>query len=300
MPLHLRSSLRLALFVALVGAVTAARAAAASVDGVTLHWTSAGTGPQTLMLVHGWTCDDTSWTGQVPALTKKYRILTLDLPGHGKSGMPKAFSMDLFARAVEAVRAEAGVDRMVLVGHSMGTPVIRQYARLYPQHVAALVIVDGVVVLGGPPRPGVQPAQAPVADRMKGPEGRKNRETMIRGMFTPATPANLQDDVLKMMLAAPEATAYGAMVATFDPAIWKDDVMATPVLAVYADHSALGNPDSVKKIFPNMQYVEVPGTGHFVMMEKPAEFNRLVVSFVDALPKTAAAPKAPTNTRIAN
>ena len=107
---------------------TVARAAAASVDGITLHWTSAGAGPQTLMLVHGWTCDDSSWSGQVPALTTKYRVLTLDLPGHGKSGRLEAakFSMDLFARAVEAVRAEAGADRLVLVGHSMGTPVIRQ------------------------------------------------------------------------------------------------------------------------------------------------------------------------------
>jgi pimeloyl-ACP methyl ester carboxylesterase len=281
-----------------VAAAPAARATAATVDGVQLHWTSAGTGPQTLMLVHGWTCDGTSWTAQA-ALAAKYRVLTIDLPGHGKSGMPKAFSMDLFARAVEAVRAEAGVDRLVLVGHSMGTPVIRQYARLYPQHVAALVIVDGVVVLGAPPRPGAQSADVPVPERMKGPDGPKNREAMIRGMFTPATPKPLQDHVLAMMLAAPEATAYGAMVATFDPAIWKDDVITTPVLGIYADQSALGNPDAVKKIFPNSSYVEVSGTGHFVMMEKPQEFNRLVTAFVDKLP-AAATPKAPANTRIVN
>ena len=53
---------------------------------------------------------------------------------------------------------------------------------------------------------------------------------MIRGMFTPATPQPIQDHVLKMMLAAPEATAYGAMVATFDPKIWTSDVMTMPGL----------------------------------------------------------------------
>jgi len=296
--LRRRASFRLIVLVAVVTAAVATRAAAATVDGVQLHWTSTGRGAQTLMLVHGWTCDDSSWTAQA-ALASKYRVLTLDLPGHGKSGMPKAFTMDLFARAVEAVRAEAGVDRLVLVGHSMGTPVIRQYARLYPQHVAALVIVDGVVVLGAPPRPGAQRADAPVPDRMKGPDGPKNREAMIRGMFTPATPKPLQDHVLRMMLTAPEATAYGAMVATFDPAIWKDDAMAMPVLGIYADRSALGNPDALKRIFPNSSYVEVPGTGHFVMMEKPQEFNRLVTAFVDKLP-AASAPGAPTNTRIVN
>jgi len=269
-----------------VVAATVARAAAATVDGIPLHWTSAGAGPQTLMLVHGWTCDDSSWSGQVPALTGKYRVLTLDLPGHGRSGRLEAakFSMDLFARAVEAVRAEAGVDRLVLVGHSMGTPVIRQYARLYPQHVTALVIVDGVVALGAPPRPGVQPAQAPVPERMKGPDGPKNREAMIRGMFTPATPKPLQEHVLKMMMAAPEATAYGAMVATFDPKIWGNDVMKMPVLGIFADKSALGNPEVTKKIFTNYEHHEVPGTGHFVMMEKPGEFNALLTSFVNKLP----------------
>ena len=282
-----RGAWRTAALVLVVVAATVARAAAASVDGIPLHWTSAGAGPQTLVLVHGWTCDDSSWSGQVPALTSKYRVLTIDLPGHGKSGRLEAskFSMALFARAVEAVRAEAKADRVVLVGHSMGTPVIREYAKLYPQHVAALVLVDGVAVLGAPPRPGVQRAQPPVADNMRGPDGPKNRETMIRGMFTPATPKPLQDHVLKMMLAAPEATAYGAMVATFDPKVWTNDVMTMPVLGLFADKSALGNPDATRKVFPNYEHHEIPGTGHFLMMEQPREFNALLTAFVDKLPK---------------
>jgi pimeloyl-ACP methyl ester carboxylesterase len=296
MPIHVRCAWRRFALVVLAVAATAARAAAASVDGIPLHWTAAGSGAQTLVLVHGWTCDDSSWSGQVPALASKYRVITLDLPGHGKSGKIDAgrFSMDLFARAVEAVRAEAGAERIVLVGHSMGTPVIREYAKLYPHRVAALVLVDGVVVLGAPPRPGIQPAQPPVADNMRGPNGAKNRETMIRGMFTPATPQAIQDHVLRMMLAAPEATAYGAMVATFDPKIWTNDVMTMPVLGLFADKSALGNPETTKKLFPNYQHHEIPGTGHFLMMEKPREFNALLTAFVDALPKAPATATAST------
>jgi pimeloyl-ACP methyl ester carboxylesterase len=56
---------------------------AATVDGVKLHSTVTGKGPKTVILVHGWTCDDTTWTSQVPALSKDYRVVTLDLPGHG-------------------------------------------------------------------------------------------------------------------------------------------------------------------------------------------------------------------------
>ena len=281
-----RTSLQALLF--LLSALSPA--AAASVDGVNLHWTSAGSGAQTLVFVHGWTCDDTSWSAQVPALSKKYRVLTLDLPGHGKSGMPKdgAFSMDLFARAVEAVRVEAKADRLVLVGHSMGTPVIRQYARLYPQHVAALVLVDGVMMLGAP-RPGAAPGALPQPEQMRGPGGPKAREGMIRGMFVAGTSKPIQDHVLKMMLAAPEATAYGAMRATFDPAVWKESpVFTVPALGLFADKSALGNPEATRKVLPNLEYHEIAGTGHFLMLEKPDEFNRLLERFVDGLPPSAA------------
>jgi pimeloyl-ACP methyl ester carboxylesterase len=257
---------------------------AATFDGMKIHSTSSGKGPKTIVLVHGWTCDDTSWAAQVPVLSKHYRVITLDLPGHGRSGSPKdgKFSMDLFARAIEAVRVEQRVDRIVLVGHSMGTPVIRQYARLYPQHVAALVIVDGVVI---PPAQSARAAAPPLdLQQLVTPEGLKMREGMIKGMFTPKTPADVQDRVLKMMLAAPPATAAGAMAATFDTATWTDDVMTMPVYGIYAEKSALlGNPAYLKKVFPKIEYVEMPGTGHFVMMEQPQEFNRLLTRFLDSM-----------------
>src|ERR1700741_4515766 len=95
---------------------------AATVDGLNIHSTITGKGPKTVILVHGYTCDESTWTEQIPALAKEYQVVTLDLPGHGKSDSPKdgKFSMDLFARAIEAVRAEVGANTVVLVGHSMG------------------------------------------------------------------------------------------------------------------------------------------------------------------------------------
>jgi pimeloyl-ACP methyl ester carboxylesterase len=263
----------------LLGLVLASGASAASVDGMKIHSSASGTGKATLVLVHGWTCDSSSWDAQVPVLAKRYRVVTLDLPGHGQSGAPKdgKFSMDLFAKAVEAVRAESGAEKIVLVGHSMGAPVIRQYARLYPKHVAALVAVDGPLDLRG------------FADNFKppsvaGPEGLKAREGMIRGMFTPQTPPALQQKVLDMMLKAPEATAAGAMSAMFDPALRKADVTPMPALAIWAGtNPQLPNVEEMKKVLPQYSQTQVAGTGHFVMMEKPDEFNQLVTSFVDGL-----------------
>jgi pimeloyl-ACP methyl ester carboxylesterase len=269
---------------ALVGVALTLQLSAATVDGLKIHSSSAGTARQTVILVHGWTCDSTSWTEQVGPLSKSYRVVTLDLPGHGLSGSPAdgKFTVDLFARAVEAVRAEANADKVVLVGHSMGAPVIRQYARLYPQHVAGLVAVDGPLV--GGPGPSPQRGEAPPPPRfpqMTGPEGLKARETMIRGMFTPQTPAPLQQKILAMMLKAPEATATGAIAAMGDPVLWKEDVVATPVLAIYAGTSKLPDITTMQKTLPKFEATQVAGTGHFVMMEKPAEFNRLLSAFLE-------------------
>ena len=273
--------MRRMLLALLVGVTLSAPLSSASVDGLTIHSSSTGAGAGTIVFVHGWTCDSSSWTGQIPAFAKKYRVITLDLPGHGKSGSPKdgKFSMDLFARAVEAVRAEAKAERIVLVGHSMGAPVIRQYARLHPQRVAGLVAVDGPLDMRTFPPPEFSQPPPP----MIGPEGLKAREGMIRSMFTPQTPMPLQKQILSMMLAAPEATANGAMASIFDPSLRSSDVIKAPALAVFAGTAQVPNVQTTKEILPDYESAQVAGTGHFLMMEKPDEFNRLLTAFLDKI-----------------
>ena len=256
-------------------------ASAATLDGMKINSSSVGTGP-TIVFVHGWTCDSSSWTGQVPAFSTDHRVITLDLPGHGSSESPKdgKLSMDLFARAVESVRAEADADRIVLVGHSMGAPVIRQYAHLYPAHVAGLVAVDGPLDVRPFAAANLPPGFPPP---LTGPEGRAAREGMIRSMFIAETPAALQEHILKMMLAPPEATAVGAMNAMFDPAIRWSDVIKSPALTVYAGTANVPDPAATKELYPNHEATQLEGTGHFLMMEKLEEFNRLLAGFLDKI-----------------
>ena len=257
-------------------------ASAATLDGMKIHSAVAGKGPKTVILVHGWTCDSTSWSEQVPALEKNYRVVTLDLPGHGKSDSPRdgRYSMELFARAVESVRAETKAGRVVLVGHSMGTPVIVEFARLYPQHTAALVFADGVT-------PGITPptaagsAPSHPGDAMQGPDGRKHREEMIGGLFTSDTSPAIQAKVRAMMLTPSDATAAGAMNATFDPSgQFLSGTIDVPVLAIYAGRSRLENPDYLHAHYTHVEITEIPGTAHFLMLEKPQEFNKLLLDFL--------------------
>jgi pimeloyl-ACP methyl ester carboxylesterase len=268
------------LFGLVVGFTCAAPLWAASVDGIDVHSTSAGAGP-TLVFVHGWTCDSSSWEGQVPSFADDYRVITIDLPGHGESASPAdgKFSMSLFARAVEAVRAEAGAQRIVLIGHSMGAPVIRQYALMYPAHVAGLVAVDGPIDMRAWPPPVFAAGPPPVT----GPEGLVIRETLIRSMFGPLTSAALQEHILAMMLGPSETTAAGAMAAMFDPSLRSADVVPAPTLAVFAGTAQVPDAQTVKEIAPNYEAVRLAETAHFLMMEKPAEFNALLVGFLDRI-----------------
>ncbi len=264
----------------LIGFALSLSLSAATVDGLKIHSSTTGKGAKTVILVHGWTCDDTTWTEQVPVLAKQYRVVTLDLPGHGKSDSPKdgKFSMDLFARAVEAVRAEVKANQAVIVGHSMGSPVVIRYAQLYPQHAVALVLVDGLM-------PAMQNPNASGAARpkrsaaMAGPDGRKNRETMIRGFFSASTTPAMQTKILDMMLGAPEATAVGAMDATDDPVAPSESVLKMPILGIYAGRPLVPR-EAVLARFPDAEYTQIPGTGHFLMLEKPEEFNRLLLAFL--------------------
>src|SRR6185503_17192621 len=105
------------LLVALVGLVTAfvilrqvpaqvpnAAPRFAKLDGQRVHYESHGAGREAIVLIHGWTCNLGFWQQQIPDLTKRARVVAIDLPGHGKSDKPKtAYTMDLFARAVNAV-----------------------------------------------------------------------------------------------------------------------------------------------------------------------------------------------------
>jgi pimeloyl-ACP methyl ester carboxylesterase len=263
-------------------AVALSAAHAAAVDGIEIHSESVGSGP-TIVFVHGWTCDVSSWRDQVPAFADDYRVITLDLPGHGQSESPAAdgFSLQLFADAVEAVRAEAGAGQIVLVGHSMGAPVIRTYALTYPDRVAGLVAVDGQlgqVGLGGG-RGGAGGAGAQPQFQVT----REMREGMIRGMFVESTPAGLQAHILEMMLGAPAATASGAMAAMFAGGSQPQGVIAAPALAVMAGSAQLPNAEALRDSMPNFSAVQLPGTGHFLMMEQPDEFNALLREFLTGI-----------------
>jgi pimeloyl-ACP methyl ester carboxylesterase len=250
----------------------------AKLEGMRVHYRSYGKGSEALVFVHGWTCDLNFWRMQFPAFVGKTRVIAVDLPGHGQSDKPQiAYTMDLFARAVEAVMRDAGVRRAVLVGHSMGTPVVRQFYRKYPEKTLALVNVDGTFYPFAP-RAAMEPFIAP----MRGPQYREAATKMVESMFRPEQPAALREEIKTAMLSTPQQVAVSAMEGMADDSIWGEDQIKVPVLAILArtPYWPADNEQRFKKIAPQLDYRMWEGVSHFLMMDKPEEFNRTLAGFL--------------------
>ncbi|MBE7542645.1 MAG: alpha/beta hydrolase [Bryobacteraceae bacterium] len=246
-------------------------AATAVLDGAKVHYVSAGKGPESVVLIHGWTCDHTLWGPQIEALSAKYRVLALDLPGHGASDPAPDYSMKRFARAVEAVMRAEKVDRAVLAGHSMGGVVMLEFLRLYPAKAAGLIAVDAMFIdTAGAAGFG------PFAARFQGPEALENRRKMVEGMFTGATSEEVRGLIRKVMLGTAPETAAGAMQGMANPAAWGDDVHEAPFIQIAAATSEYITEEALKRRFPRATLVRIPETGHFLHLEKPAEVNRVM------------------------
>jgi pimeloyl-ACP methyl ester carboxylesterase len=238
-----------------------------------------GSGKTALVFVHGWTADLTAWQFQVPAFDGKVRMLLIDLPGHGQSDKPKIdYTMDLFARSINVVLKDAGVDEAVLIGHSMGTPVVRQFYRLFPKKTLALVAVDGSL------RPfTTKPDEVEqFVSRFSGPDFKESVDKFIESMFTEQTAPEIRKALKATLPTAPQYVAVSAMRGMFDPAVWKDDPITVPLQAIMAK-SRFWSADyeaHVRKLAPQVDYRVMDGVGHFLLLEKPEAFNEILTDFL--------------------
>ena len=268
--------------VVLVGTGTASAADGesqfAKLDGAKIHYKSYGKGREALVLVHGWGCNLGHWRDQIPDLSKRNRVIALDLPGHGESDKPQvAYTMDLFANAIDAVMREAKVEKAVVVGHSMGTPVARQFYRKYPRKTAGIVIVDGGL------RPfGTKEMREQFLAAFRSPNYKEAGAQMFSQMVGTLAPAE-QERVKSSFSNTPQHVLVGAMESMNQDSLYGPDKMNVPVFAVLAK-SPFWQPDTeefFRSIAPDFEIQWWEGVGHFLMMEKPKQFNDAVIAFLN-------------------
>jgi pimeloyl-ACP methyl ester carboxylesterase len=266
---------------ALAGAVLAAAAAhqpADRVDGKhgALRVDDGGSGGLPVVFVHGNGGNGTQWKAQLDHLRASRRAVAIDLHGMGQSApAPDGdYSVESFADDVQAVVDALGIKRFVLVGHSYGGFVVAAYAGKHPERLAGLVFADCAGDLSKTP-------PADLEGLRRGLEPDRYQE-FTRGWFAEILAGGTdltKASVMQSLAATPRETFIGATFGLY----------AFPMSGALARYGGprlsiasflLTNPAAVHKTFTGVPVEAIRGASHWLMMDCPGEFNRILDAFL--------------------
>lgn len=274
------------------------------VDGRRVAFVQAGAGERVCVLVHGLGGCARHWAATVPALARTRRVVAVDLPGFGHSEKPRAASMANAVEVIDAIRVRCRVERIDLVGHSMGTLVAGEVAARLPHTVRRVVLAAGpitsVLSLFAAPiatlrrEPGlvnflVEAATAgiPLPERLRGwIAGNPAARRLALSPYV-AQPESFPGEMFGHFLSGVGAPGtlsvlaqgfgydFGAALAT-----------SHPTLLIGGEQDRIAPPADLRSFAAARpaarQLVLLPDAGHLPMLERPDEFNRLVTEFLSA------------------
>lgn len=268
------------------------------VHGYRRAYRIAGDGPP-LLLVHGIGDSSRTWEQVIPLLARDHLVIAPDLLGHGGSDKPRAdYSVAAYANGMRDLLAVLGIDRVTLVGHSLGGGVAMQFAYQFPDRTERLVLVstggaghDVSPVLRAATLPGAQLGLS----ALRLPFARLAVNAVIDALRRLDTDTGLDAvDLRRIVEALPDHTARSAFIRTLRSVVdWRGQVVTMldrsyltrgmptmlmwggrdsvlPVAHAHRAHAAM--PGSRLEIFPN--------EGHFPFRTDPARFVGLLEDFI--------------------
>jgi pimeloyl-ACP methyl ester carboxylesterase len=256
-----------------------------------MHYIRAGRGTPPLVFVHGFACSHEDWGLQFEFFKKTNEVVACDLRGHGQTpGRAFECTIEHFGGDVAALLSVLNLDKSFLIGHSMGCRVVLEAARLAPERVAGLVLIDGSRTGSGDPDKAEAAARAAV-EKVGYPAF---AEALFRQMFF--TPSALAEAIVVRALR---------QSAEFGPTLWPgmarwdaaemDAALAAvraPLLAIQSTtrnaelkRSMLAKGQSspwldlLKEKVKDLKIEILPGLGHFPQLEAAERVNRLIADF---------------------
>lgn len=237
-------------------------------EGAQIWYAAYGAGPAVILL-HGGLGHSGNWGYQLPALRAAgYRAVLVDSRGHGRStrdGRP--YSYELMASDVLAVMDELGLERAALAGWSDGACTALVLADQHPERAAGVFFF----ACNMDPSGTKELEFTPILQRCIGRHMADYRELS-------ATP----DDFEAF------SSAVGQMQST-QPNYSADDLarIRVPVTVVQSEHDEFIRPEHARYLadtIPGARYVELPGVSHFAPLQRPAQFNRVLLDFLSRVP----------------
>ena len=249
----------------------------AKVNNTTIAYNQYGKGDTTLLFVHGWCINKEYWNEQSKYFSDKYKVVALDLPGFGRSDKNRTeWTFEKYTEDIhEFIKAEK-LKNVILIGHSMSGDILLLMDTNYPESIIGIVGIDNLK------RPGVKFSE----EESKQVEGffammdssfSGTVEVYTKGnLFTPSADTSIVNRVIKDFKNNDSVIAIKVLRSLFDVSQKEKEMMQQLKHTLYLVNSDPDTThiDSLKKYCKaSAEVVYVHGTGHYPMIEKPAEFN---------------------------
>jgi pimeloyl-ACP methyl ester carboxylesterase len=254
---------------------------ALSIDGLPIHYEVQGEGLPGLVFIHGWSCNRRHWQQQMAYFALQYTVVAIDLGGHGDSGLDRAvWTMAAFAEDIAAVVEKLGLTQIVLIGHSLSGTIVVEAAQRLPAQVIGIVGVDTFKVLEGT----MTKAEIEAFLEPFRLDFVRNAEEFVRtNMFIPSSDPALVDRIARDMTSASPAVGISAGEEEFSHAVQRRASLLTmqiPKVLINSDYTPT---DQAATARYGIRVEMMTGVGHFVMLEDPATFNRILGNVVQGM-----------------
>lgn len=246
---------------------------AVSADGVEIRFDIKGEGETSLVFVHGFSRNRTDWNKQMDYFSLRHKVISIDLAGFGESGNNRNdWTMEAFGNDVVAVINYLDLNNIILIGHSMGTPVILKAAQQIPDNIIGLVPVDMLHDVGERKSDGQ-------IDTMAINMMNNITEDNIRSWFVKDVKESLVKEFFDYYNNVSKVGWKESVRSTFS---WmsndQEEDLKTIKAPIFCINSDLRIPDVelIRKYAPSFNSKIIDGIGHMVMWEAPNEFNILL------------------------
>ena len=250
-------------------------------DGVTLFYEEAPGDELTILLVHGWCCDHTYFVPQFEHFASRgHRVVAVDLRGHGRSDKPpQGYTMQLFADDLAWICQRIGVEKPVVVGHSMGGIVAFDLAARYPDMTSAVVMLDAAVVLPSAARAAIPS----LLEELRDPGYREVlRNYVANSLFISTDAQERKKRILESMSSTPQHVVVSAFegLRDYDPTEATGG-LAIPAVYIAADElQPRSDMSRFRELAPQILYGKTVGSGHFCQLEVPEQVNAMIERFL--------------------
>jgi pimeloyl-ACP methyl ester carboxylesterase len=247
-------------------------------DGVALFYEEAGGGEPPILLVHGIACDHTYLAPQLEHFSGNHRVVAVDLRGHGRSGAPRQeYTIEGFADDLAWVCDRLGLEKPVVVGHSLGGEICLALAVSYPNLPAAVVAMDSTIV----PPPERSEMMRPFIESLRTPAYPEELRRYFSRFFLPTDDPERKSRILAQAPSTPQHVVASAWENGFFGYDTAAAAAACKVPVLYID---AGTPNTdlprFRELCPGLVTGKTVGSGHFVHLEVPEQVNAMIERFL--------------------